>query len=282
MTELDPRLNAYRPDLADERLKGQVEAERFVKGRTKMVRYGVVTLKRGASDASRQDTQLLSGERVLVFEEKDGWAWLQNERDGYVGYLKADALSDELHESTHQVKVLRTQVYPTPDLKEPPLDWLTFSGEVAVTGEQNGYFEIATGGWVFAKHLAELGDWKRDHVESARLFLGTPYAWGGKESLGLDCSGLVQVALHRAGMRCLRDTSHQMHDDEFAQALPPDTTPQYGDIIYWKGHVVIALDETTVINATGGPMLTVIEPLADIDARATAESGEGVQVIRRL
>lgn len=282
MTDLDPRLNAYRPDLADQALKGQVEAERFVEAVPKMVKYGVVTLKRGASDDARQDTQLLSGERVRVFEEKDGWAWVQNEKDRYVGYVKADALTGKLEAATHQVKVLRTQVYPTPDLKEPPLDWLTFSGEVTVTGERNGYLELATGGWVFAKHLAELGDWQSDYVASARLFLGAPYAWGGKESLGLDCSGLVQVTLHRAGLACLRDTGHQMNDADFGTALPPDTPPSYGDLIYWKGHVVIALDKTTVINATGGPMLTVIEPLADIDARARAESGAGIQVIRRL
>lgn len=282
MDGLDPRLHAYRPDLADLRLSGEVEAERFVEGVRAQIRRGVATLKRTPNPAARQDTQLLGGEEVLVFEEKDGWAWVQNLRDGYVGYLRAAALSHKVHATTHQVKVLRTQVYPAPDLKEPPTDWLTMTCEVTALEERGGFVEIASGGWVFAGHLAPLGDFEPDFVKTALAFQGAPYAWGGKESLGLDCSGLVQVALHRAGLPCLRDTGHQAGDGAMGNALPPDTRPRRGDLVFWKGHVVIALDETMVVNATGSPMLTVVEPLADIDARATAESGAGIQVIRRL
>ncbi len=283
---LDPRLNAVRPDLADKALEGRVAAARFVEGRPAQLRVGVAPLRRRPEDSAPQDTQLLSGETVAVFEEKesggDTWAWVQNRRDGYVGYLKAAALSAEVHPVTHWLKVLRSPVYPAPDIKTPPRDWLSLSGQVAVVGTQDRFSEIASGGWVYSAHLAEAGQTEPDHVATARRFLGVPYFWGGKESLGIDCSGLVQVALHCAGLACLRDTGQQENDASLGQALPPDTTPEYGDLIFWKGHVALALDATTVLHATGGPMLTVIEPLKDIDARARAESGAGITVVRRL
>ena len=285
-TALDPRLHAYRPDLADKELEGRVEAEAFVEGKAAQVAAGVASLRRRPAFDAPQDTQLLSGEMVTVFEETSdqggGWAWVQNWSDRYVGYVRAEALTTETRAATHSVKVLRTPVYPEPDLKTPVLDWLTMSGQAAVVGTQDRYSELASGGWVFTAHLAEHDETEPDFVATARLFLGTPYLWGGKESLGLDCSGLIQVALHRAGLRCLRDTPHQENDESLGQALPPVTPPQYGDLIFWKGHVAIALDSETVINATGGPMLTVIEPLADIDRRARQESGQGITVIRRL
>lgn len=281
-TPLDPRLNAFRDDLADAALEGRVEARRFVEGRPAQVAVGVAALRRRPELEAPQDTQLLSGEMVTVFETQDGWAWVQNWSDRYVGYVAAPALTAETRPATHSVRVLRTPVYPEPDLKTPVFDWLTMSGQAAVVGESGKYSELATGGWVFTAHLAEAGETAPDFVATARAFLGTPYLWGGKESLGLDCSGLVQVALHCAGYHCLRDTPHQEGDASLGQALPPDTTPVYGDLIFWKGHVAFALDAATVLHATGGPMLTVIEPLADIDARARAESGGGITTVRRL
>lgn len=286
MTALDPRLNAVRPDLADKTLEGRVEAERFVEGKPAQVRVGVASLRRAPQDDAPQDTQLLSGEMVSVFEDGAGgdgnWSWVQNWSDRYVGYVRTAALTEETAPATHSVSVLRTPVYPEPDLKTPALDWLTLSGQAAVIGQRDRYSELSFGGWVFTAHLAGHDETEPDHVATARMFLGAPYLWGGKESLGLDCSGLVQVVLHRAGLRCLRDTPQQENDESLGQALPPVTPPQYGDLVFWKGHVAIALDAETVINATGGPMLTVIEPLAAIDARAKAESGQGITVVRRL
>lgn len=283
---LDPRLNAFRDDLADAALEGRVEAARFVEGRPAQVRMGAASLRRAPELDAPQDSQLLSGEMVTVFEEdageEGGWAWVQNWSDRYVGYVAALALTAETRPATHSVRVLRTPVYPEPDLKTPVIDWLSMSGQVTVAEERGRYSELADGGWVFTGHLAEAGVAAPDYVATARAFLGTPYLWGGKESLGLDCSGLVQVALHRAGLPCLRDTPHQEGDENLGQALPPDTLPEYGDLIFWKGHVAFALDAETVLHATGGPMLTVIEPLADIDARARAESGGGITVVRRL
>ena len=159
--------------------------------------------------AAPLDSQLLAGETVTLFGERDGWAWVQSRRDNYVGYLEAAALSDEVHPPTHVVAALRSFVYPAPDLKRPPLDVLSFAAEASVVEERDGYCRIAAGGWIYSRHLAPAGLTCRDHVATALRFLGVPYLWGGRSSLGLDCSALVQLALAQAGIPLPRDADQQ-------------------------------------------------------------------------
>lgn len=280
MTKLDPRVTPYRSDLAARHLEGAVEAERFVQGSTRQVAGGVVDLRRRPSDCAPLDSQLLGGELVRVFEDQDGWAWLQNDTDGYVGYARSALLSSDIHAPSHVVTVPRSLAFAEPDPKAPPLDALPLSGSVAVVGESAGYSERAGGGWVYSRHLAPIAESAPDYVATALAFLGVPYLWGGKTSLGLDCSGLVQVALHRAGIPCPRDADQQAAS--LGEAQPPGRPLLRGDLIYFPGHVAIALDEWRVVNANAHDMLVAIEPLADLTARVEEFSGQGVTAVRRL
>ncbi len=291
MSEPDPRLNAYRPDLAAESLKGQVAAARFTAGRPAQVARGVAALRRTPAAAAPQDTQLLSGEAVTIFDEAGGWAWVQNRSDSYVGYVESAALAAEAGATTHSVKVLRSFLFPGPDLKLPPLDALTMTGRVAVTDTEGAYSRVAFGGqqgWVYSRHLAPEGEVAPDFVATALQFLGLPYLWGGKASDGLDCSGLVQVALARAGIPCPRDSG--MQETSLGAALPwepghaePLPELQRGDLIYFPGHVAIALDAESVVSANAHAMMVSVEPLADLEARVKQESGgTGVTGVRRL
>src|SRR5690606_31534568 len=83
MSALDRRLHAFRPDLADTRLREQVEAGRFVEGRQMRVSGPVVDLRSAPRPDAGLDTQMLAGDEVLVFEDAEGWAWVQSLRDGY-------------------------------------------------------------------------------------------------------------------------------------------------------------------------------------------------------
>ena len=280
MPELDPRLNPYRPDLAAASLEGAVEAERFVEGSRQQVARGLADLRRRPEAGAPLGSQLLHGETVTVYDEKDGWAWVQNETDGYVGYVPAEALSARVHAPTHEVKVLRTFVFPEPDLKAPPLDALPLCGKVAAVGESGAFRELAGGGWVYARHLAEPDETATGTLATMLEFLGVPYLWGGKTSLGLDCSALVQLALHRAGLPCPRDSD--MQAGSLGEARPVDQPPRRGDLIYLPGHVAIALDDWRVVNANAHDMLVAIEPLAELVARVEAESGRGITAVGRL
>ncbi len=287
MADLDPRLNAYRPDLAAESLEGRVVATRFTAGRPAQVRCGVAALRRRPEADAPQDTQLLSGEAVTVYDQAEGWAWVQNRTDGYVGYVESSALGTQTSATTHSVKVPRSFLFPGPDLKLPPLDALTMTGRVAVTDTAGAYSHVAFGGqsgWVYSRHLAPEGEVEPDFVATALQFLGVPYLWGGKASDGLDCSGLVQVALVRAGIPCPRDSCVQT--ESLGAELPwqPGRTElRRGDLIYFPGHCAIALDAVQVVNANANAMMVSIEPLAELVVRVEQESGgTGVTAVRRL
>jgi cell wall-associated NlpC family hydrolase len=290
MSDLDPRLNAYRPNLADATLQGRVESARFTAGRPAQVARGVAALRRRPGAAEPLETQLLSGEEVIVFDEAEGWAWVQNGTDGYVGYMESAALG-EARATTHSVKSLRSFLFPGPDLKLPPLDALTMTGRVAVIGAEGAYSEVVFGGqegWVYSRHLAasgeDGGEVAPDFVATALEFLGVPYLWGGKESGGLDCSGLIQVALVRAGLPCPRDSGMQAECLGVEVPWEPGRTElRRGDLIYFPGHAAIALDATQVVNANAHAMMVSIEPLEELEARVKEDSGgTGVTAVRRL
>lgn len=283
MQDLDHRLNAYRPDLADAALKGKVEAENFTAGKPMQVNRGAVPLFLDPRTDGELATQLLFGEAVTCFDRAtETWAWVRNDADGYVGYVFADALAETCHAPTHTVAALRTYLFQAANLKSPVLDTLTMTSPVAV-GEQSGkYSEVNGRGWVYTEHLAPLGDVAPDYTATALGFLGAPYRWGGKESIGLDCSGLIQVVLNRAGIDCLRDTDMQAETlGEIVANGGDGYTPSHGDIIYMPGHAVIALDDSHVVNATAHGLRVRTEPLADVLARVKQESGGDIKVVRR-
>lgn len=279
MTKLDPRLHAFRPDLAAGHLKGRVEAARFVVGERRQVARGITDLRREPAAEAELNSQLLGGEVVTLYDQADGWAWVQNMTDGYVGYVPLETLSAEVRQPSHVVAVLRSFVYPQADLKTPVLDCLSMTAAVAVVREIDGFSELAGGGWVYQRHLAPLDEVAPDYVATALRFLGVPYLWGGRSSLGLDCSALVQIALNRAGRPCPRDSD--MQAESLGEARPPDAEPERGDLIYLPDHVAIALDDWRVVHANALDMLVAIEPLADLVARFETECGLGITAVRR-
>lgn len=290
MSDLDPRINAFRPDLAAAKLRGRVEAARFADGQPAVVARGLADVRRRPEASAPLDTQLLFGETVTVYDRADGWAWVQNAADDYVGYVEAAALADGPAPGppSHAVKVMRTFLYPAPDVKAPPLEALSFLSPLRVSGTDGRFSEVALpgggSGWVFAAHLAASGEVEPDFVATAHMFLGVPYLWGGRSSLGLDCSAFVQLCLTRAGIGCPRDSYVQ--ERVIGTPVPWQagrTVLQRGDIVYFPGHVAIALDEARVLHPNAGAMLTTIEPLADVVRRVERESGgRGVTSVRRI
>lgn len=289
MATLDPRLNPYRADLAAESLRGRIEAPRYIAGNPAQVVRGTADLRRAPGADQPLDTQLLSGEVVTVYDEAEGWAWVQNQSDRYVGYVESTTLSAAVVPVTHWISALRTFVFSAPDLKAPPHEALTFGGAVAAVREKDGFAEVRLGdpaggtglaGWVYGAHLTRVGHFAADPVETALRFLGAPYLWGGKGSLGLDCSGLVQVALTTAGIPCPRDT--YMQADSCGAALPwsPGTKPARGDLLFSPDHVAIALDESSVVHANALAMAVNVESIGHLEARLRKE-GAGFTGLRR-
>lgn len=265
MTACDPRLAAARQDLADERLKGQVEAERYVRGQPAWVSAPVLDLKRKPDGGVGMDTQLLRGAEVEVFERRDGWAWLRSRQDGYVGYADASALDDTSFAATHVVSAPRTFVYPGPDLRFPRVEALSMGSAVEIVAETETrgtrYAITADGAALIASHLRPAYAYATDYVSVAETLVNTPYLWGGASGFGIDCSGLVQLSMRMAGVSVLRDTDQQ--EGSVGAPVDPAEGLQRGDLVFWKGHVAIMTDATGMIHANGHTMLVSHEPLAD-------------------
>lgn len=276
---LDRRLNAFRPDLADARLRGKVEAARFIDGKLYEVVRETAPLRREPRHDAALDTEALYGERVRVFEiDEEGWAWGQLEADGYAGYLPAAALAWAGTPATHKVTALRTHGFPGPDIKLPPFVALPLGGRIAVARDDGRFAITAAGLYVPLRHIAPLDSREQDYVALAERFLGAPYLWGGKTTQGIDCSGLVQVALNAAGIPCQRDSD--MQERAFSVNVSLDALRR-GDMIFWEGHVAIARDAETIVHANAFHMAVAIEPVAGAVARIKA-AGNDVSSVRRL
>lgn len=261
MTMLDRRLHAYRPDLAEAGLEGKVEATRFVSGTPARVCVPVVALRPQPDFARGIDTELLYGEDITIFDRADGWCWVKAASDSYVGYLPEEAIAESAPAPTHIVVPQRTFLYPEPELRKPYKTVLSMGSRVHISGEAeargNHYLLLGDGTAIFAKHLQLLGALDgQDYVDIVARFLDVPYLWGGRSGLGIDCSGLIQLALQMTGRSAPRDTDMQ------AAGLgePIDRSDvRRGDLVFWKGHVAVFEDPETIIHANGHTMTVARE-----------------------
>jgi cell wall-associated NlpC family hydrolase len=279
---LDRRLTPARADLAAAHLKGQVESARFVEGRPMRVELPLVPLAPSRLMNAARDSELLLGEEVTVYDEDGGFAYVQSDRDGYVGYAIAGAFRPRRGTATHRVKVARTHLYPGPSIKLPP-NWAVHRNSLLTIERETSEFAVTdTGAHVIAAHLAPVGAVEPDYVAVAETYLGTPYLWAGRTTFGIDCSGLVQTAFEACGTPVPRDTD--MQEKAIGTPLPfagDVAALARGDLVFWKGHVGIVSGPDELLHANGHHMMVVKESLSGAIVRIRDKSYGEVTSVRR-
>jgi cell wall-associated NlpC family hydrolase len=277
----DPRMLPCRGDIAAGYLSGKVAAKRFVAGRPMLVRAGSASLRKAPDAMAEQVNQALFGESFTVFDEAEGWVWGQLSTDNYVGWMRADDLGSQV-EATHRVKVLRSFIFSRPDMKSTPLLAVSMNSRLTLGEVSNGFARVQDSGWIFARHASPVSEFETDFVGVAERFVGSPYLWGGRESAGIDCSGLVQVSLQATGRNVLRDSD--MQEQTLGEKLETDASfsgLKRGDLIFRRGHVGMMCDSVRLLHASARDLHVEIEPLAEAVARIRPIAGE-VRSVRRL
>ena len=266
-----------RPDdLAAEHLRGEIDAPVYARGHDRAVIAPVTALRRAPAHGAMMDTQLLLGEKFRVYEERGPWVWGQAQSDDYVGYVLAEDLGVDIA-TTHRVTALRSFIYTDPDIKSRPLMAVSMGAHLRITGFEGAFGVLADGSYIFAGHIDAETAHAHDFVQVAERFIGVPYLWGGRESLGLDCSALVQISLSMCGHACPRDSDMQ----EAVLGAPVSGDLARGDLVFWKGHVGILQNVDTLLHANATHMCVVSEPFVPATKRIGETAGD-IRQIRRM
>lgn len=271
---MDRRQTPATDRVALDTLRGSIDAPRFVAGEAASVTVPVTDLRNAPS--GNRDRQLLWGEAVTVVERGESWAFVQAAKDGYCGYVDQNALG-AAQLPTHRVAAVASHLYAEPRVQAPDIAALSFGSLVTVTGTE-GNFAKTPQGFIPMVHLRALDMPFPDAVAVAEMFLRTPYLWGGNSRAGIDCSGLVQTSLLACGTPCPADSDQQR---VVGAELPDDSPLQRGDLLFWKGHVAMAVGPTRLIHANGHTMSVAYEDTAACIARILQSEGLGVLMRRR-
>lgn len=277
--DLDPRLTPARADLAASWLKDQVKADQYVDPVRQQISATVSSLYSDAA-VGPLGTQALYGEDVDVLENKNGWAWVQLIRDGYVGYMRSEHLTAAIPSApTHRVSNIGGFIYPEANYKTAPVMPLSYGSLVHVREEKDGFALLENGGFVSLAHLSPIDFFSDEPIAEAFRFLGVPYLWGGRSHIGIDCSALIQLVLQACNYKCPRDSDLQ--EKHLGRPIDRDDV-QGGDLVFFRGHVGLMVDENTLIHANDRSMAVSIDDLDEYLRWRSKNGKTPVKMFKRL
>ena len=261
----DPRLDLAAAGLGGDPVAMTVEA-------------AVAPLKPAPDPFGPLGSTLLHGETFDVYTTEDGWSRGRARSDGYIGYVPSATLGPLAEKATHSVTLPMAHLYAAPTIKAEPVGMLFLNAQVRITGEDGAFARLSSGLHIEKTQIAQIDASATDVVAIARMFLHAPYLWGGNTAQGVDCSGLVQVAMKRCGRQVLRDSD--MQEATIGRAIDPDGPLASGDLVFWRGHVGIMTGDDMILHATEYTLRVIEEPFTAMRQRL-AKAGLDVTSVKR-
>ena len=228
------------------------------------------------------ETELLFGETFQIEKEQDGWLFGTSQIDGYQGYVESCHTAPSSFGATHIISAGRSCLYQSASAKATPTCPLPMAAQVRVEEKASEGFVKTAFGFIPERHLTPLDSLNNnfDFVERALALQGTPYLWGGRSScVGLDCSALIQLALSLAGVAAPRNSSEQ--EASLGETLDAAQPLQRGDLVFWRAHTGIMIDENRILHANAFHMAVAHEPLAQATKRIQKVVGD-IRAIKRV
>lgn len=218
--------------------------------------FPVLNVYKKKNKKSEVVTQLLYGDSFKKLEQSGSWIKIRNDLDNYKGYIKSKKFPSN-HKSTHKVSNLFANLYTKPNIKNKIKKKISFGSKVKIS-KKKGKFCKFDNYWIKKNDLVKINIKKKDRFNGLKKFINVKYKWGGKHFTGVDCSGLVQLFLNFNNKFCPRDTKDQIKYFKKKSTLK---NIKKNDLIFWKGHVAIAVSSKTLIHAYGPLKRTLAMPI---------------------